>query len=110
MTTERARNLRRNSTDTEIRLWSRLRRNQLNGHHFRRQVLIAPYIADFVCAAKKLIIEVDGGQHTERHAEDAVRTAHLEAQGYRVLRYWNNEVLANTDAVVEAILIALQEE
>jgi very-short-patch-repair endonuclease len=109
MSTARARNLRRNVTDAERRLWSRLRRNQLNGHHFRRQVPIGRYVADFVCAQKKLIIEVDGGQHAVQKAADEIRTRYLEDRGYRVLRFWNNDVLGNTDGVVETILAALGE-
>jgi len=109
MSTQRARHLRRNATDAERVLWNRLRRNQLNGHHFRRQVPIGAFVADFTCASKKLIVEVDGGQHAERAAADAIRTRYLEKEGYRVLRFWNNDVLCNTDGVVETILAALQE-
>ncbi|MBE9554576.1 MAG: endonuclease domain-containing protein [Proteobacteria bacterium] len=109
MSIERAHKLRRNATAAETRPWRRLRRNQLDGHHFRRQVPIAHYYADFVCVAKGLIVEVDGGQHAERQTEDAIRTERLEAEGYRVLRFWNNDVLTNTDGVVEAIRIALAE-
>ena len=109
MSTERARNLRKNATDAENRLWSRLRRNQLNGHHFRRQVPIGPYVADFVCAPKKLIVEVDGGQHADRKASDEARTRYLEDEGFCVLRFWNNDVLSNTDGVVETIQATLDE-
>lgn len=109
MSTDRARNLRRNATDAERRLWSRLRRNQLKDHHFRRQVPIGPYVADFVCAPKKLIVEVDGGQHVDRQAADDARTRYLESEGFRVLRFWNNDVLGNTDGVVETILATLAE-
>jgi very-short-patch-repair endonuclease len=103
MANNRARTLRQNLTDAERRLWFHLRRKQLNGHRFRRQVPIGPYIADFVCFEAKLVIEVDGGQHNDDAEKDARRTALMESQGYRVLRFWNNEVLGNTDGVLETI-------
>jgi len=101
-----AQRLRKNPTDAETRLWSRLRRKQLAGFRFRRQVPLGPYVADFVCLEARLIVEADGGQHAER-AADNVRTAWLEAQGYRVLRFWNNDVLGNTDGVIQAVRSAL---
>ena len=107
MSTTRARELRRQLTDAESQLWSRLRRNQPDGHHFRRQRPIGPFIVDFVCMAKCLIVEVDGGQHADRAEEDASRTAYLEKKGYRVLRFWNNDVLVNTEGVLEVIRAAL---
>jgi very-short-patch-repair endonuclease len=88
-----ARRLRLTPTDAEIRLWSRLRRKQLEGFRFRRQHPLGPYVVDFFCAARKLIVEVDGGQHAE---DSAVRANWLEARGYRLIRFWNNDVLANT--------------
>ena len=97
-----ARNLRRNPTEAEKRLWSALRGLKLPGSHFRRQVPIGRYIADFCCHDLKLIIEVDGGQHNES-AEDVVRTEWLESQGYTVLRFWNNEVLENLDGVMAKV-------
>jgi very-short-patch-repair endonuclease len=103
MANERARALRQNLTDAERRLWFHLRRKQLDGHRFRRQVSIGPYIADFVCLESKLVIEVDGGQHGDNAEKDARRTALMEAQGFRVLRFWNDEVLGNTVGVLEAI-------
>ncbi len=109
MSTKHARQLRKTSTPAEQRLWNRLRRNQIGGHHFRRQVPIGPYVADFVCVLKKLVVEVDGSQHVDQVQEDAVRTRYLERRGYRVLRFWNNAVLTETDSVVEAIFIALEE-
>ncbi len=75
--------------------------------HFRRQVHIGPYIADFACHASKLIVEVDGGQHADNVAEDQQRTLRFEADGYRVLRYWNNDVLANVDGVLADIQRAM---
>jgi very-short-patch-repair endonuclease len=87
MSVERARELRRTPTDTETRLWSRLRRKQVAGARFRRQVPIGPYHVDFLCPAYRLIVEVDGGQHANRAAYDAARTRRLEAAGYTVLRF-----------------------
>jgi len=102
-----ARKLRNNPTEAERRLWSRLRRKQTDGHRFRRQVPLGPYVADFVCFDARLIVEADGGQHADRVAHDSERTVWLEAQGYRVLRFWNNDVLSNTDGVIESIRVAL---
>ncbi len=107
METRHARELRKNPTDAERRLWARLRRQQIEGRQFRRQAPIGRYIVDFVCFARKLIVEVDGGQHGVD--ADAERTSWLEGEGFRVLRFWNNDVLGNTDAVVEAIRDVLRE-
>jgi adenine-specific DNA-methyltransferase len=103
--TTRSRRLRRDSTDAERKLWNILRNRQLNGFKFRQQVEIDGYIADFFCPEKRLIIEVDGGQHTPER--DARRTAFLESQGFRILRFWNNDVLQNLDGVWAAIEEAL---
>ncbi|HEY4164247.1 MAG TPA: endonuclease domain-containing protein [Dongiaceae bacterium] len=100
---KQARRLRRDMTDAEKRLWSRIRDRQISAFQFRKQVPIGSYIVDFCCLKEKLAIEVDGGQHSEMINTDAERTAWLEANGYRVLRFWNNDVLQNTDGVVEAI-------
>ncbi|HSY86977.1 MAG TPA: DUF559 domain-containing protein [Verrucomicrobiae bacterium] len=108
MSIERARQLRKNLTDAERKLWRYLRRKQIEGHRFRRQVPIGPYYVDFLCLERRLIIEVDGGQHADRQAEDAKRTAWLENQGFRVMRCWNNEVLQNFEGVIGAILLALR--
>ncbi len=108
MVSKTARLLRKNLTEAEQRLWSRLRRNQLHGYRFRRQRPIGPYIVDFVCLEASRIIEVDGGQHAEQIAKDKVRTRFLEKEGFRVIRFWNNDVLANTDGVVKSILHDLQ--
>ena len=102
-----ARRLRKTPTEAETRLWSRLRRRQIDGHRFRRQVPLGSYVVDFACLEARLMVEVDGGQHAERIDADAARTAWLEGRGYRVLRFWNNDVLANTDGVVETIRAAL---
>ena len=94
------RELRQNTTDSEKYLWFLIRAKRLNGYKFRRQHLVYPYIVDFICLQKKLIIELDGGQHAEQHKYDEKRTAFLESKGYKVLRFWNNEVIENTEAVV----------
>ena len=107
MASRNARALRANQTEAESRLWQRLRDRQLAGAKFRRQAPVGPYIADFICLAAKLIVEIDGGQHADNAEADAARTAWLEDQGFRVLRFWNNDVLDNTDGVLEEILAAL---
>lgn len=98
-----ARSLRQQSTDAERLLWEHLRGRRLSGYKFRRQVVIDPYIVDFVCFDAKLIVELDGSQHLERQKEDEERTAYLTAMGYRVLRFWNHEVLNDMDAVKDRI-------
>ena len=98
-----AQTLRRNRTDAEGLLWHYLRHNQLDGHRFRRQHPIGPYIIDFACLARKVLIELDGSQHAERQADDKKRDAFLRTQGYRVLRFWNNEVFENCFGVLERI-------
>ena len=104
-----ARTLRNNPTDAERRLWSRLRKRQLEGWRFRRQAPLGPYVVDFARLAARLVIEVDGGQHSWRSEQDATRQSWLEANGFQVLRFWNNEVLASTDGVLETIRQALRE-
>jgi very-short-patch-repair endonuclease len=100
----RARAMRSEPTDAERKLWWHLRhRLKPFSSHFRRQVHLGGYIADFACHGSKLIIEVDGGQHGEQRARDGERTRFLEGEGYRILRFWNNEVLGNIDGVLEAI-------
>jgi len=107
MRKERARELRKNSTDAEKALWKHLRLRQVGGNKFRNQQIIGQYIADFVCLEKCLIIEVDGGQHSEESAHDRGRDKWLAEQGFRVLRFWNNQVLQETEAVKETIQQAL---
>jgi very-short-patch-repair endonuclease len=104
-----ARRLRKKSTDAEIKLWRHLRQLPMSGSHFRRQVPIGAYVADFACMASKLLIEVDGGQHgeAENASRDEARTRWLEAEGYRVIRFWNNEIINNIDGVMEAIYVAV---
>ena len=98
-----ARTLRKQSTDAERLLWKHLRNRRMEGHKFKRQITIEPYIVDFVCLEKKLIIEADGGQHTEQKTYDAQRSSRLQAMGYRVLRFWNHEILNETECVLEKI-------
>jgi adenine-specific DNA-methyltransferase len=100
---ERARELRRDSTDAERSLWRELRGRRFGGFKFRRQDSIGKFIVDFVCLERRLIIEVDGGQHAEQVAYDTRRTAALEALGFQVLRFWNVDVLGNRAEVLETI-------
>jgi very-short-patch-repair endonuclease len=93
-------------TDAERLLWSRLRRRQVFGLRFRRQHPIGPFIADFACTQAKLVVELDGGQHALTGGKDAARTRWLERSGYRVLRFWNNDVLTHIDAVVYLVASA----
>ena len=101
-----ARRLRTDQTDAETVLWNRIRNRQIDGHKFVRQQPIGNYVCDFVCRERLLIIEVDGGQHNES-AADAIRDRRLNEAGYRVLRFWNNDVLGNIDGVLEMIQAAL---
>jgi very-short-patch-repair endonuclease len=95
-------------TEAEKRMWYLLRRRNL-GKNFRRQAPIGPFVVDFACLSARLIIELDGGQHAAQSDEDEKRTAWLVAQGYHVLRFWNNDVLGNTQAVLEAVVEALED-
>ena len=104
----RARQLRNEGTDAERRLWYFLRRQQLAGHKFRRQYPLAGYIVDFVCVPARLVIELDGGQHLEAIEYDQRRTEILEREGYRVLRFWNDDVLLHTEDVLAEILRVLE--
>jgi very-short-patch-repair endonuclease len=106
--TTRARSLRKTSTDAEQKLWRLLRANQLADYKFRRQAVIGNYIIDFVCYDKKLIVELDGSQHMEQQHYDDARTQWLTAQGFKVLRFWNNQMLNETDAVLEVIMRELE--
>ena len=103
---DRARTMRREPTPAERRLWGLLRGGRLEGLKFRRQVPLGDYIADFACLYPKVIIECDGGQHADS-TYDAARDAWFRAQGFQVLRFWNNEVVEHPEAVAEAILRAL---
>ena len=108
MSTNRARALRKNPTEAERVLWIHLRYRQINGHKFRRQRAIGHYIVDFVCLEKGLIVELDGGQHSGHLVYDSNRDTWLQAQGFRTLRFWDNQVLKEIGAVKEAILEALE--
>jgi very-short-patch-repair endonuclease len=101
-----ARHLRKNATPAERALWQQLRLMKQYGHHFRRQAPIDHYIADFVDFQSRLVIEVDGGQHTVEG--DQKRTAYLESQGFRVVRFWNAEILRNMDGVIDFVLSELR--
>jgi very-short-patch-repair endonuclease len=108
--TQYAKELRQNMTDAEQRLWKHLRAHRLNGAKFRRQHPIANYIVDFVCLDASLIVELDGGQHAEQIGYDQKRDALLKQHGFTVLRFWNNDVLQNTEGVLTAILEKLDQE
>jgi len=105
--TERSRELRANATSAERLLWRYIRNRQLGGTRFNQQVPIGPYICDFVARTPKLIIELDGGQHAMAEKQDAKRTTFLQQRGYRVLRFWNNDVIANVEGVLGVISEAL---
>ena len=104
-----ARTLRQPQTDAEALLWYYLRDKQLDGYKFRRQHPIGPYIVDFACLSKKVLIELDGGHHAEQREQDEARDRFLRNEGYRVLRFWNNEVFGNCGGVLEAIRAAVQD-
>jgi very-short-patch-repair endonuclease len=103
----KARQLRKSMTDAEQHLWQYLRRRQIHGHKFRRQFPIGHYVVDFVCLEQKLVIEIDGGQHSRQQEYDARRTGFLESHDFRVIRFWNNEVLTETEAVLGIVEEAL---
>jgi very-short-patch-repair endonuclease len=102
-----ARLLRKEPTPAESKLWGRLRGNNLNGVSFRRQHAIGNFIVDFISIKNKLVIELDGSQHLEQEEYDVERSAYLETKGYRVLRFWNNQVMDDIDGVIRAILHAM---
>jgi len=107
MPNENARHLRRAATDAERRLWSALRDRRLEGYRYRRQYPIGRFIVDFACTQHRLIVEADGGQHADSEP-DRRRTANLEQEGWRVLRFWNNDVHSNLEAVLMMIVDALR--
>jgi len=98
-----AKELHRNMTPAEIKLWARLRAHQLNDIHFRNQHAIGNYVVDFCAPRKKLIIELDGSQHVHQQEYDSRRTEYLESRGYQVIRFWNHQVMNNIDGVLLAI-------
>ncbi len=107
--TELARQLRKNQTDAERMLWQQLRKKQLLNYRFRRQFVIEPYIVDFICLDLKLIIELDGSQHSEQVDQDVERTLFLNQCGFKVVRYWDNEVLNNLEAVLESLYVIVEQ-
>ena len=107
---ERARQLRKELTPAEQKLWAYLRNNKLNGVNFRRQHAVGNYIVDFVSIKKKLVIELDGSQHLNQEERDAERTQYLESQGYKVIRFWNNQIANDIEGVIRIIEMALKEE
>jgi len=104
-----ARRLRANQTGAEMALWRELRKLETKGTHFRRQVPVGPYVADFACLASRLVIELDGSQHGEKlnKVRDEARTRWLESEGYRVLRFWNNDLIENLEGALEVVYAAL---
>jgi very-short-patch-repair endonuclease len=104
-----AQELRRNLTPAEKKLWSHLRAHRMGDVHFRNQHAIGNYVVDFCAPRKKLIIELDGSQHMEQQEYDSERTAFLEAKGYRVLRFWNDDVINNMEMVLKAIWSTLKD-
>jgi very-short-patch-repair endonuclease len=102
-----AKEMRRDPTDAEYKLWFHLKRRSLNGYKFSRQIAIGSYIADFVCREQFLIVELDGEQHAENTYDDR-RTQELNELGYSVLRFWNHEILHETEAVLDTILAVLE--
>ena len=106
----RAKQLHRNMTEAEAKLWKHLRAHRMRDVHFRNQHAIGNYIVDFCAPRRKLIIELDGSQHLEQEEYDKERTAFLKSKGYRVLRFWNNDVIKNTDSVLSVIWDTLKEE
>ena len=106
---EHARQLRKEPTPAERKLWAHLRNRQLLGVNFRRQHAIGQYVPDFCSPKMKLIIELDGSQHLEQQNNDAQRTAYFEAQGYKVIRFWNHHVMNDIEKVLHQITIALTE-
>jgi len=107
---DHARQLRRNLTPAEARLWTRLRAHRLNGVHFRNQHAIGNYVADFCAPRKKLIIELDGSQHLKQLSYDAERTSFLESKGCRVIRFWNSEIMDDIESVLLRIFQVLEEK
>ena len=101
---DKARKLRTNQTDAEAKIWRLVRAKQIEGLKFRRQHPIQQYIVDFICPERKLIIELDGGQHAQAIEYDEKRTQFLESKGYTVIRFWNNEVLTNIEGVYEVLI------
>ena len=109
LTRDTARRLRSDQTNAENRLWSRLRGRQLEGFKFRRQHSIGPFVTDFFCLEAKLVIELDGSQHADQLQDDERRTEFIRDAGYKVLRFWNHQVISEIDEVVQRIADALEQ-
>ena len=107
---DHVRELRKNSTDAEKHLWHFLRAKRLKGYKFRRQHLLYPFIVDFICLEKKVVVELDGGQHIEQGHYDEKRTLFLQSKGCRVLRFWNDEIFKKTEVVLNEILHYLNKD
>ena len=107
MSVASTRRLRRNMTEAELKLWSRLRNARLDGYKFRRQAPLGPYVLDFFCESERLVVEVDGGQHADSKA-DELRTAWLVARRCRGVRFWNHDVLRNIDGVLERLRLEIR--
>ncbi|MGZ4971025.1 MAG: endonuclease domain-containing protein [Methylobacter sp.] len=107
--TTKARSLRKNQTDVESLLWQKLRNRQVLNFKFRRQFPIVPFIVDFCCPELKLIIELDGSQHFEQATYDQERSFYLAQRGFKVIRFWNNEVIENSEGVLERIYLVILE-
>jgi very-short-patch-repair endonuclease len=107
--TNKARALRHNQTDVEQLLWQHLKNRQILNAKFRRQFPIAPFIVDFCCLEKKLIIELDGSQHFEQAQYDSERSRYLAQRGFKVIRFWNNDVIDNIEGVLTKIYLVIQE-
>lgn len=103
----RARKLRQNQTDVEKKLWSFLRDRKLLGFKFRRQHPIGKHVVDFCCLEKKIAIELDGGQHAQQSVHDLARTSDIEKEGFRVIRFWNNQIVENSEGVLDSIAFVL---
>ena len=108
MMLEQAKKLRKNATETETLFWFEVKDRRLGGYKFRRQCPIGRYIVDFLCLEKKLIVEIDGGQHNERE-KDKIRDEYLSGLGFKVLRFWNNELLENMEGVLSTLTLALSQ-
>jgi very-short-patch-repair endonuclease len=107
ITKQLSKNLRKNQTKAEIKIWRYLKNRALAGYKFRRQCPIGPYIVDFVCFERMVVLEIDGGQHADQTHRDARRTEYLKSRGFKVIRFWNNEVLGDTDSVLSVIQATL---